>query len=163
MAQQKIVPNLWFDSQAEEAAHYYIDVFGEGRVLGVARYPEGAPGPAGSVMSVEFELAGQRFVGVNGGPQFPFTEAVSFQIDCADQPEVDRYWDRLVGDGGEESECGWLKDRYGLSWQVVPAGMDELFADPDPSRAQRAVQAMLGMRKLDLPALRAAADGVPVG
>ncbi|KGH44556.1 3-demethylubiquinone-9 3-methyltransferase [Modestobacter caceresii] len=163
MAQQKIVPNLWFDSQAEEAADYYIDVFGEGRVLSVARYPEGAPGPAGSVMSVEFELAGQRFVGINGGPQFPFTEAVSFQIDCADQAEVDRYWDRLVGDGGEESQCGWLKDRYGLSWQVVPAGMEELFADPDPSRAQRAVQAMLGMRKLDLAALRAAADGVPVG
>ncbi|MCZ2820021.1 VOC family protein [Modestobacter sp. VKM Ac-2977] len=163
MAQQKIVPNLWFDTQAEEAAHYYIDVFGAGRVLSVARYPEGAPGPVGSVMSVEFELAGQRFVGINGGPQFPFTEAVSFQIDCADQPEVDRYWDRLVGDGGAESECGWLKDRYGLSWQVVPAGMDELFADPDPARAQRAVQAMLGMRKLDLAALRAAADGVPVG
>ncbi|WP_164702832.1 VOC family protein [Modestobacter sp. KNN46-3] len=163
MAQQKIVPNLWFDSQAEEAANYYIDVFGEGRVLSVARYPEGAPGPAGSVMSVEFELAGQRFVGINGGPQFPFTEAVSFQIDCADQADVDRYWDRLVGDGGEESQCGWLKDRYGLSWQVVPAGMEELFADPDPSRAQRAVQAMLGMRKLDLAALRAAADGVPVG
>ena len=163
MSQQKIVPNLWFDTQAEEAAHYYIDVFGGGRVLTVARYPEGAPGPAGTVMTVEFEVAGQRFVGINGGPEFRFTEAVSFQVDCADQAEVDRFWDRLVGDGGEESQCGWLKDRYGLSWQIVPAGMDDLFADPDPARAQRAVQAMLGMRKLDVAALRAAADGVPVG
>jgi predicted 3-demethylubiquinone-9 3-methyltransferase (glyoxalase superfamily) len=163
MAVQKIVPNLWFDTQAEEAAQYYIDVFGSGRVLGVARYPEGAPGPAGQVMSVEFEVAGMRFVGINGGPQFPFTEAVSLQVDCADQAEVDRFWDRLIGDGGEESQCGWLKDRYGLSWQIVPAGMDDLFSDPDPARAQRAMQAMLGMRKLDVAALRAAADGVPVG
>jgi predicted 3-demethylubiquinone-9 3-methyltransferase (glyoxalase superfamily) len=163
MAQQKIVPNLWFDTQAEEAAQYYIDVFGSGRVLSVARYPEGSPGTAGQVMSVEFEVAGMRFVGINGGPQFTFTEAVSFQVDCADQAEVDRFWDRLVGDGGEESQCGWLKDRYGLSWQIVPAGMDELFSDPDPGRAQRAMQAMLGMRKLDVAALRAAADGVPVG
>ncbi|WP_222263695.1 VOC family protein [Modestobacter marinus] len=160
---QKIVPNLWFDTQAEEAAQYYIDVFGEGRVISVARYPDGAPGPTGEVMTVEFEVAGMRLVGINGGPQFPFTEAVSLQVNCADQAEVDRLWDRLVGDGGEESQCGWLKDRYGLSWQVIPEGMDELFADPDPARAQRAMQAMLGMRKLDVAALRAAADGVPVG
>jgi predicted 3-demethylubiquinone-9 3-methyltransferase (glyoxalase superfamily) len=160
---QKIVPNLWFDSQAEEAAHYYVDVFGSGRVGSVALYPEGSPGQAGSVMTVEFEAAGLRFVGINGGPQFPFTEAVSFQIDCADQAEVDRLWDRFIGDGGQESQCGWLKDKYGLSWQVVPSGMAEVFADPDPARAQRAVQAMLGMKKLDLAALRAAADGVPVG
>ena len=163
MSEQKIVPNLWFDTQAEEAAQYYIDVFGGGRVVSVARYPEGAPGPAGSVMAVEFELCGQRYVGINGGPQFPFTEAVSFQVDCADQAEVDRFWDRLIGDGGQAGQCGWLKDRYGLSWQVVPRGMAEVFADPDPARAQRAVQAMLGMTKLDLAALRAAADGVPVG
>jgi predicted 3-demethylubiquinone-9 3-methyltransferase (glyoxalase superfamily) len=160
---RKIVPNLWFDSQAEEAAIYYIDVFGSGRVISVARYPEGAPGPVGSVMTVEFEVGGLTFVGINGGPQFPFTEAVSFQIDCADQAEVDRFWDRFIGDGGQESQCGWLKDRYGLSWQVVPAGMAELFADPDPARAQRAVQAMLGMKKLDVTALRAAAEGLPVG
>jgi predicted 3-demethylubiquinone-9 3-methyltransferase (glyoxalase superfamily) len=160
---QKIIPNLWFDTQAEEAAHYYIDVFGEGQVLTVTRYPEGSPGPAGSVMSVDFEVAGMRLVGINGGPQFPFTEAVSLQIDCADQAEVDRFWDRLIGDGGEEGQCGWLKDRYGLSWQVVPQGMEQIFADPDPARAQRAVQAMLGMRKLDVAALRAAAVGVPVG
>ena len=162
MSEQKIIPNLWFDTQAEEAAQYYVDVFGDGRVLSVARYPEGAPGPAGSVMTVEFELCGQRYIGINGGPQFPFTEAVSFQIDCADQAEVDRFWDRLIGDGGQESQCGWLRDRYGLSWQVVPRGMGEVFADPDPARAERAVQAMLGMTKLDLGALRAAADGVPV-
>ena len=160
---QKIIPNLWFDTQAEEAAHYYIDVFGDGRVLSVSHYPQGSPGAAGSVMSVEFEVAGIHLVGINGGPQFPFTEAVSLQIDCADQAEVDRFWDRLIGDGGEESMCGWLKDKYGLSWQVVPTGMAEIFADPDPARAQRAVQAMMQMRKLDVAALRAAADGVPVG
>jgi predicted 3-demethylubiquinone-9 3-methyltransferase (glyoxalase superfamily) len=160
---QKIIPNLWFDAEAEEAADYYIDVFGEGRVLSVARYPENSPGPAGSVMSVQFEVAGMQFVGINGGPQFTFTEAVSFQVDCADQAEVDRYWDRLIGDGGEESQCGWLKDKYGLSWQIVPDGMDELFADPDAARAQRAMQAMLQMKKLDVGALRAAADGAAVG
>ena len=163
MAEQKIIPNLWFDRQAEEAADYYIDVLGGGRVLSTTRYPEGAPGPAGEVMSVDFEVAGMRMVGINGGPQFPFTEAVSLQVDCADQAEVDRLWGRFIGDGGQEGQCGWLKDRYGLSWQIVPAGMDELFRDPDPARAQRAMQAMLGMRKLDVAALRAAADGVPVG
>ena len=161
MTEQKIVPNLWFDTQAEEAAAYYIDVFGSGRVLGVARYPEGARGPGGEVRTGEFEAGGMRMVGIKGGPQFPFTEAVSLQVDCADQAEVDRYWDRLVGDGGEESQCGWLKDRYGLSWQIVPAGMDQLFSDPDPGRAQRAMQAMLQMSKLDIAALRSAADGVP--
>ena len=161
MTEQKIVPNLWFDTQAEEAAQYYIDVFGSGRVTSVLRYPEGSPGPVGSVMAVEFEAGGMRFVGINGGPEFTFDEAVSLQIDCEDQDEVDHYWAALT-EGGEEGPCGWLKDRYGLSWQVVPTGMDELFADPDPGRAQRAMQAMLGMRKLDLAALRAAADGVPV-
>ena len=157
----KIIPNLWFDSEAEPAAQFYASVFPHSRIISTTRYPEGAPGPAGSVMTVEFELDGQPFVGINGGPQFPFTEAVSFQITCRDQDEVDHYWDRLT-DGGEESQCGWLKDRYGLSWQVVPVGMEEIFADPDPQRAQRAMQAMLGMRKLDLAALQAAADGVPV-
>jgi predicted 3-demethylubiquinone-9 3-methyltransferase (glyoxalase superfamily) len=156
-----IIPNLWFDTQAEEAAAFYTSVFPNSRVVGVTRYPEGAPGPAGSVMTVEFELDGQRFVGINGGPEFTFSEAVSFQITCADQAEVDRYWAALT-DGGAESQCGWLADRYGLSWQVVPAGMEELFADPDPERSRRAMAAMLGMRKLDVAALRAAADGVPV-
>ena len=158
----KITPNLWFDGQAEEAASFYVSVFPNSRVVGVTRYPEGSPGPVGSVMTVEFELDGQRFVGINGGPQFQFDEAVSFEIACKDQEEVDAYWERLLEGGGEESQCGWLKDRYGLSWQVVPEGMDEIFADPDPARAERAMQAMLGMRKLDVAALRAAADGVPV-
>ena len=159
---QPIVPNLWFATEAEQAAEFYTSVFPDSRIVSKALYPEGAPGPAGTVMTVDFELNGQRFVGINGGPQFRFTEAVSFAITCETQEEVDRYWEILT-DGGEESQCGWLKDRYGLSWQVVPVGMEEVFADPDPERAQRAVQAMLGMRKLDLAALRAAADGVPVG
>ena len=157
--QQKIVPNLWFDKEAEEAANFYIDVFKDGRIVSVARYPEGSPGPAGEVMTAEWEINGQRFVGINGGPQFKFSEAVSFQISCKDQDEVDYYWERL-SDGGEEGPCGWLKDRYGLSWQVTPQGMGELFADSDPKRAERAMQAMLGMRKLDMQALRDAADGV---
>ena len=158
-----IIPNLWFDSEAEQAAQFYVSVFPDSRIVGTTLYPEGSPGPAGTVMTVEFELGGQRFVGINGGPQFPFTEAVSFQITCETQEEVDRCW-AVLTEGGEESMCGWLKDRYGLSWQVVPAGMEEVFADPDPARAQRAMQAMLGMRKLDLAALQAAADGtVPVG
>ncbi len=159
--QQRITPNLWFDGQAEEAAAFYVSVFPNSRIVGTTRYPEGGPGPAGTVMTVEFELDGQRVVGINGGPQFRFTEALSLEISCADQAEVDHYWERL-SEGGEEGPCGWLKDRYGLSWQVVPEGMDQLFADPDPARAQRAMQAMLGMRKLDAAALRAAADGVPV-
>ncbi len=157
---QKIVPNLWFDANAEQAAEYYCSVFPDSRIVSTARYPEGAPGPAGTVMTVEFELEGQRFVGINGGPMFTFSEAVSFQITCSTQEELDHYWDRLT-DGGRESQCGWLVDRFGLSWQVVPEGMDEVFSDPDPQRAQRGMQAMMGMTKLDIAALRAAADGVP--
>jgi predicted 3-demethylubiquinone-9 3-methyltransferase (glyoxalase superfamily) len=156
---QRIVPNLWFDTEAEEAAGFYTSVFKNSRIVNVTHYPEGSPGPAGTVMTVEYELDGQRFVGINGGPQFTFDEAVSFQITCEDQDEVDSYWERL-SEGGEEGQCGWLKDRYGLSWQVVPTGMEEVFADPDPERAQRAMQAMLEMSKLDIAALRRAADGV---
>lgn len=155
-----IIPNLWFDSQAEQAAEFYTSVFEDSRLIGTTRYPEGSPGEPGTVMTVEFELRGQRFVGINGGPMFPFTEAVSFQVDCEDQAQVDYFWERL-SEGGEEGQCGWLKDRFGLSWQVVPAGMEAVFADPDPARAQRAMQAMLGMSKLDLAALREAADAVP--
>jgi predicted 3-demethylubiquinone-9 3-methyltransferase (glyoxalase superfamily) len=155
-----IIPNLWFDTEAEEAADFYISVFPSSRVVNVARYTEAGPRPAGTVMTVEFELNGQRFVGINGGPEFKFDEAVSFQITCEDQEELDRYWD-LLSEGGEEGPCGWLKDRYGLSWQVVPTGMDELFADPDPTKAERAMQAMFGMRKLDIAALREAAEGAP--
>ena len=158
--QQKIVPNLWFDTEAEEAANFYTSVFKNSRIVNVTHYTEVGPREAGMVMTVEFELDGQRFVGINGGPQFTFDEAVSFQITCQDQAEVDFYWDRLT-DGGEESMCGWLKDRYGLSWQVVPVGMEDVFNDPDPQRAQRAMQAMLGMRRLDLAELLRAADGVP--
>ena len=159
---QKITPNLWFDNEAADAAEFYVDVFGDGRIVNVARYPEGAPGPAGEVMTVEWEVNGQRFVGINGGPRFKFDEAVSFMITCGDQDEVDYFWERLT-DGGEESQCGWLKDRYGLSWQVVPEGMEAVFSDPDPAKAQRAMQAMLKMRKLDIGELRAAAEGETVG
>jgi predicted 3-demethylubiquinone-9 3-methyltransferase (glyoxalase superfamily) len=158
--QHQIIPNLWFDTEAEEAADFYTSVFENSRIVNVARYTEAGPRPAGTVMTVEFELDGQRFVGINGGPQFTFDEAVSFQITCETQEEVDRYWERL-SEGGSEGQCGWLKDRFGLSWQVVPAGMGELFADPDPERARRAMEAMLGMSKLDIAALRSAADGVP--
>jgi predicted 3-demethylubiquinone-9 3-methyltransferase (glyoxalase superfamily) len=158
--QQKIIPNLWFDTDAEEAAAFYTSVFKNSRIVNVAHYTEAGPRPAGTVMTVEFELDGQRFVGINGGPEFTFDEAVSFQITCEDQEEVDYYWDRL-SEGGREVQCGWLRDRYGLAWQVVPTGMGELFNDPDPARAERAMKAMLGMVKLDIAALRNAADGVP--
>jgi len=156
--QQRIVPNLWFDTEAEEAAEFYISVFPNSRIVNVTHYTEAGPRPAGTVMTVEFELDGQRFIGIDGGPEFEFDEAVSFEIECEDQEEIDYYWDRLT-EGGEESQCGWLKDRYGLSWQVVPTGMEEIFADPDKGRAERAMKAMLGMRKIDLAALRGAADG----
>jgi predicted 3-demethylubiquinone-9 3-methyltransferase (glyoxalase superfamily) len=158
--QQKIKPNLWFDTEAEDAAAFYTSVFENSRVVNVTRYTEAGPRPAGTVMTVEFELDGQRFVAINGGPEFTFDEAVSFEIDCETQDEIDYYWERL-SEGGSEGPCGWLKDRYGLSWQVVPTGMEELFADPDPERARRAMQAMLGMSKLDIAVLRSAADGAP--
>jgi predicted 3-demethylubiquinone-9 3-methyltransferase (glyoxalase superfamily) len=157
--QQRITPNLWFDTEAEEAAAFYTSIFKNSRIVNTTHYTEAGPRDAGMVMTVEFELDGQRIVAINGGPEFTFSEAISLQINCADQDEVDYYWERLTA-GGEEGPCGWLKDRYGLSWQVVPEGMEELFADPDPTRAERAMRAMLGMRKLDGAALRAAADGV---
>jgi predicted 3-demethylubiquinone-9 3-methyltransferase (glyoxalase superfamily) len=157
---QKIVPSLWFDTDAEEAADFYVSVFPNSRVVSVARYTEAGPRPAGTVMTVEFELEGQRFVGINGGPQFTFSEAISFQVSCETQDEIDFYWERLT-EGGSEGPCGWLKDRFGLSWQVVPTGMDELFSHPDQDRAKRAMEAMFAMTKLDIAALRSAADGVP--
>jgi predicted 3-demethylubiquinone-9 3-methyltransferase (glyoxalase superfamily) len=156
--QQRITTNLWFDTEAEEAAEFYTSIFENSRVVSVAHYTEGAPRPAGEVMVVEWELDGQRFVGINGGPQFKFDEAISLQVNCEDQDEVDYYWERL-GAGGEEGPCGWLKDRYGLSWQVTPAGMSELFSGSDPERARRAMEAMLKMKKLDIAELRRAADG----
>ncbi|HEU4801885.1 MAG TPA: VOC family protein [Solirubrobacterales bacterium] len=158
---QKITPSLWFDMNAEEAANFYVDLFDDARILDVTRYPEGTPGPAGEVMTVEWELNGQKFVGINGGPQFQFSEAVSFMISCKDQDEVDYYWDRLTADGGKEGQCGWLTDRFGLAWQVVPEGMDEVFNDPDPAKAERSMAAMMKMKKLDIAELRAAAEGVP--
>jgi predicted 3-demethylubiquinone-9 3-methyltransferase (glyoxalase superfamily) len=155
-----IIPNLWFDTEAEEAAGFYVSVFSDSRIVNTTRYTEAGPRPAGMVMTVEFELDGQRFVGINGGPEFSFDEAVSFQVNCETQEELDHHWERL-SEGGEEGRCGWLKDRYGLSWQVTPTGMEELFADPDPRRAERAMKALLGMGKLDIAALRRAADGAP--
>jgi predicted 3-demethylubiquinone-9 3-methyltransferase (glyoxalase superfamily) len=157
---QKITPSLWFDTEAEEAAGFYTSVFKNSRIVNVARYTDAGRRPAGMVMTVEFELDGQRFVAINGGPQFKFDEAVSFQINCETQDDVDYYWERL-SEGGKEGPCGWLKDRYGLSWQVIPTGLEEVFNDPDPERASRATQAMLKMGKLDIAALRSAADGVP--
>ncbi|KRV49577.1 3-demethylubiquinone-9 3-methyltransferase [Wenjunlia vitaminophila] len=155
---QKITPCLWFDTQAEEAVGHYVSVFPDSRVLEVHRYGEAGPGEPGTVMLVVFELAGQRFQALNGGPQFTFNEAVSLAVDCADQQEVDTYWERLT-DGGEPGPCGWLKDRYGLSWQIVPRRLGELMSDPDPGRVARATQAMLTMSKIDIRALDEAADG----
>jgi predicted 3-demethylubiquinone-9 3-methyltransferase (glyoxalase superfamily) len=158
--QQRIVPNLWFDTESEEAAAFYVSVFPNSRIVNVTHYTEAGPREAGAVMTVEFELDGQPFVAIDGGPEFKFDEAVSFAIECEDQEEIDYYWDKLT-DGGEESQCGWLRDRFGLSWQVVPTGMEEIFADPDRGRAERAMRALLGMKKLDIAALREAADGAP--
>jgi predicted 3-demethylubiquinone-9 3-methyltransferase (glyoxalase superfamily) len=157
---QRITTNLWFDDNAEEAANYYCSIFPNSRIVSRAPYPENSPGEAGKLMVIEWELDGQRFVGINGGPQFTFSEAISLQINCEDQAEVDYYWEKL-GEGGEEGPCGWLKDRYGLSWQVTPKGMDAVFSSDDPERAERAMQAMLQMKKLDVAELQRAADGVP--
>ena len=155
---QKIHTCLWFDNQAEEAAEYYVSVFDNAKITGISRFGEGAPGPAGQAMVVEFDLEGQKFQALNGGPAFSFTEAVSFVIDCSSQDEVDRYWNAL-SDGGSEGQCGWLKDRYGVSWQVVPSALGELLGGPDPAGSQRAMQAMLGMKKLDIAELQKAYDG----
>ncbi|MGH7584185.1 MAG: VOC family protein [Gemmatimonadales bacterium] len=156
---QKVVPFLWFDGDAEEAVRYYVSLLPESHIDHVMHSPAETPsGPAGSVLTVAFTLAGTRFVALNGGPEFKFTEAVSFQIDCDDQAEVDRLWAAL-SKGGSESACGWLKDRWGLSWQVTPKRLYQLLSDPDAGRAQRAMQAMLGMQKIDIATLERAADG----
>jgi predicted 3-demethylubiquinone-9 3-methyltransferase (glyoxalase superfamily) len=153
----QITPNLWFDTESEEAAAFYVSVFPNSEVTRVSYYGEAGPRPAGTVLTVEFVLDGQPFTAINGGPQFTFDEAISFLIECADQSEIDYYWTKL-SEGGEEGPCGWLKDRYGLSWQVVPAGFAELMCDPDQARRDRAMRALLGMRKLDIAAINAAAD-----
>jgi len=156
-----ITPCLWFDTEAEEAAQFYTSVFPNSRIVHVSHYGSAGPRPAGMVLEVEFELNGRSFLALNGGPDFTFSEAISLQVDCKDQDEVDRLWVTL-SEGGEEGPCGWLKDRYGLSWQIVPSVMYELIADPDQERAQRTIAAMLQMGKLDIAELERAADDVPV-
>lgn len=152
-------PCLWFDGNAEEAARFYITLLPDSRIDNVWHSPADTPsGPAGMVLTVEFTLAGARFQGLNGGPDFRFSESVSFVIECADQAEVDRLWDALAADGGEPGPCGWIKDRFGLSWQIVPTRLNELATDPDPERARRAMEAMLRMGKLDIAELERAAD-----
>jgi predicted 3-demethylubiquinone-9 3-methyltransferase (glyoxalase superfamily) len=154
------IPCLWFDGQAEEAARYYTSIFPNSSIGDIARYGPGMPMPEGEVLTVEFSLDGRRYTALNGGPQFTFSEAISFQITCADQEEADHYWTRLT-EGGEESQCGWLKDRFGVSWQVVPTELLALMSDPDPGRARRATEAMLQMRRIDIAEIKRAADRVP--
>ena len=153
----KITPCLWFDTQAEEAATFYTGIFPNSRVVNVSHYGSAGPRPEGMVMVVDFELDGQPFVALNGGPEFTFNEAISFQVNCESQEEVDDYWTKLT-DGGQEIACGWLKDRFGVAWQIVPTVLDELIRDPDPERSQRAMKAMLGMTKMDIAELQRAAD-----
>ena len=167
---QTIVPNLWFDTQAEEAAKFWVDVFSnrigaesrpKSQILNVSRYPQDGPGnkKAGDVLTVEFEIEGHRFTGINGGPDFTFDEAVSFLVNCETQEEIDELWDKLVQGGGQHSVCGWLKDRYGLSWQIVPAGIDQMLGDPNSEGAKRAFTAMLQMKKIDIAELQRAYEG----
>jgi predicted 3-demethylubiquinone-9 3-methyltransferase (glyoxalase superfamily) len=159
MATEPFTTCLWFDTRAEEAARFYTSVFKDARMGSVSRYGEAGPRPAGTVITAEFELNGQKFLALNGGPDYTFTEAISFQIPCADQDEVDYYWDRLTADGGEPGSCGWLKDRFGLSWQVLPTVLGSLLGDPDPGKAAAATKAMLSMGKLDIAELERARDG----
>ena len=154
----KITPCLWFDTQAEDAANFYTGIFPNSRVVNVSHYGSAGPRPEGMVMVVDFELEGQPFVALNGGPEFTFNEAISFQVSCESQEEVDDYWTKLT-DGGQEVACGWLKDRFGMAWQIVPTVLDELIRDADPERSQRAMKAMMGMTKFDIAELQRAADG----
>jgi predicted 3-demethylubiquinone-9 3-methyltransferase (glyoxalase superfamily) len=155
---QRITPFLWFDGQAEEAASFYVSVFPNSKIINVVRNVAGGPGPAGSVLTVAFELDGLAFVGLNGGPHFKFTEAISFVINCQSQEEVDSYWEKLTAGGGSPVQCGWLKDRFGLSWQVTPTILPELLSNPDPAKAGRAMQAMMTMIKIDIAKLKQAAE-----
>ncbi len=156
----RIAPCLWFNGQAEEAARFYVSLFPDAALGPIGRYGENAPFPAGTALMVEFTLFGQRFQALNGGPQFPFTEAISLSVSCKTAEEVDHLWAALT-EGGHEGRCGWLKDRFGVSWQIVPDGIGTLMSDPDRARASRATQAMMKMKKLDIAAMRAAADGAP--
>jgi len=163
MAGQKITPFLWFDKQAEEAAHFYVSIFKNSKILHVSRYGDAGPGPKGSVMVVNFQIAGQEFTALNGGPLFKFSEAFSFVVNCENQQEVDEYWSKLTSGGGQESQCGWLKDKFGFSWQIVPTALAKLMSDKDPANASRVMQALLQMQKIDITTLEAAAKGaVPV-
>jgi len=153
--EQRITPMLWYDNQAEEAANFYVSIFKNSRVTSISRYGDAGPGPKGSVMVAEFELDGQKFTALNGGPQFKFTEAISLVVNCESQEEVDYFWEKLSGSGGQEVVCGWLKDKYGLSWQVVPVRLFELISDP--AKSDRVMQAVMEMKKLELPKLEAAA------
>ena len=155
---QKITPFLWFDNNAEEAMKFYTSIFENSKVGRVTRYGDAGPGPKGSVMTAEFELNGQQFVALNGGPVFKFTEAISFVVNCESQQEVDYFWEKLTA-GGQEVECGWLKDKFGLSWQIVPTILPKLLSDPDPAKSQRAMKAMLKMKKIDIAGLQRAYDG----
>jgi predicted 3-demethylubiquinone-9 3-methyltransferase (glyoxalase superfamily) len=155
---QRITPFLWFDNQAEEAATFYASIFKNSKVGKIARYGEAGPGPKGSVMVVEFTLDGQEFVALNGGPLFKFTEAISFVVNCETQEEVDRFWAKLSA-GGKEVQCGWLKDKFGLSWQIVPTVLSKLLTDPDPAKSQRVMKVMLKMIKIDIKALEQAYEG----
>ena len=154
----RITPFLWFDTQAEEAAKFYTSIFKDSKINGVTRYSDAGPGPKGSVMTVEFELDGQPFTALNAGPQFKFTEAISFVVHCKSQKKVDEYWAKLTAGGGEESMCGWLKDKYGLSWQIVPKALPKLLSNPDPKKAKRVMEAMLKMKKIDIAKLEKAAE-----
>ena len=155
---QKINPFLWFDNQAEDAANFYVSLFKNSKIINVARYGEAGPGPKGTAMSVTFELAGQKFIALNGGPLFTFTEAVSFLINCETQQEVDELWEKL-SEGGRKDRCGWLQDKFGLSWQIIPAVLGEMLHDPDPEKAQRVMKAMLQMQKIEVAALIRAYEG----
>jgi predicted 3-demethylubiquinone-9 3-methyltransferase (glyoxalase superfamily) len=156
---QKIVTFLWFDNQAEEAVNFYTSIFKNSKILEVSRYTEAGPGQAGQILTISFELAGQQFVALNGGPHFKFTEAISLMVNCETQEEVDYFWEKLTADGGEEQQCGWLKDKFGLSWQIVPTILGKLMSDPDPVKAQRVAQAVLKLVKLDIAVLREAYEG----
>ncbi|HKY52437.1 MAG TPA: VOC family protein [Candidatus Limnocylindria bacterium] len=155
---QKITPYFWFDDQAEEAAKFYVSIFKNSRVRSVTRDPVGVGGQQGRVMVVDFQLEGQNFIALNGGPQFKFTEAISLFVTCETQAEVDELWKKLTSDGGEESQCGWLKDKYGLSWQIIPRQLMEMMQDRDPAKAKRVTEAMLQMRKIDIAGLKSAYD-----
>ena len=162
MATQKITPFLWFDNQAEEAAQFYTSIFKNSKILTVSRYGDAGPGPKGSVMVVSFQLEGQQFTALNGGPRFKFSEAFSFVVNCENQQEIDHYWTKLTSNGGQESQCGWLKDKFGFSWQIVPTALGKLMSG-DPQQANRVMQALLQMKKLDIATLEEASAGnVPV-